>query len=149
MNKDNKPPSLTKFSKLISGWETTVVSFGVANTSIRVKIKSLEAMQPLLELLPASPHFSVVIAQISPSVYPIASKLPFLHLVQIPALNFQFHRLKVSLPQLLSPPVLPPDFFVDSRHYLMGGRIFTKFWFHWLTNMFLPRQHALENILNG
>ena len=38
----------------------------------------------------------------------------------------------------------------SSIHFLhmMGGYIFTKFWFHWLMNMFLPHQHSLENILN-
>ena len=37
---------------------------------------------------------------------------------------FQYRRLDVSLPQLLSPPVLPPDFSVDSRHYLIVQQTF-------------------------
>ena len=44
--------------------------------------------------------------------------LPFLHLFEIPAFSVLQTRL-VLLPQLFSLPVLPLDFSVDSRHYLI------------------------------
>ena len=63
---------------------------------------------------------------ISISVSNCFRELPFLHLFEIPAFSV-LHRLEVSLPQLISLPVLPLDFSVDSRHYLIVQQTYQLF----------------------